>query len=205
VLYEQFAEVVPYARQVLRLLAPDQQQLRQTVTAQLGYALVWTGELAEAEATVSAMLKSLGDDAQPSGLHVLVWLLLGIVRFTQGRLRAAEDYFRQALDRITYNGQVLPSTTSTITLLELSRCAYERNNLAQAAAYAQRALALAQTIANPLYLAHSQAMCGLIAHSGGERGGLAQVQQALRQLQETPMNTSNNLFDLLSNERAIHR
>lgn len=181
-LAQQYTATVAHARQALLLLAPAQQQLRQTVTVQLGYALLWTGDLAGAEATVNTLLTTLGHEPQPSAVHVLNRLLLGVIRFTQGRLTEAENAFQQALDSVSYNGQLLPSTTSTLALLELSRCAYERNNLAAAAAYAQRSRLLAEAIASPLFMAHSQAMGGVIAHARGAGDGLGQCRQALQQL-----------------------
>lgn len=107
----------------------------------LGMAQLWSGQLAQAEATLGAVARALVTDPEPNALRsVHVEGALGVIAAIQGRLRDAESHGREALRIAEESGWLyLPQAARghlALAMVQLSRseCAPCRETLDRAGA-----------------------------------------------------------------------
>ncbi|HEX3002679.1 MAG TPA: LuxR C-terminal-related transcriptional regulator [Angustibacter sp.] len=127
---ERQVAVAPVALSQLAVLGsaavPALAAYRTAARSVLGMAQLWSGQLAQAEATLGAVARALAADPEPNALRsVHIHGALGVIAAIQGRLRDAEERGREALRTAEDSGWLyLPQAARghlALAMVQLSR------------------------------------------------------------------------------------
>lgn len=133
---------IPYGRQAVALLPPGRGSLRADVALDLGFAHLALGELTSA---VEAFEEAIASGRATGNLRATLYATryLGVVRVLEGRLRAAEVIYEEAVAIVTAEHDPPPPALGAV-LVGLAELRYERNDLTGARRYLTEAIALGQ-------------------------------------------------------------
>lgn len=130
----------------------------------LGYCQERTGQLPEAQATLTASLALLHTHPR---WEAFAQKHLGSVAYAQGLHEQAAEHFHTAL-ALYEEVAFAPGISSTLT--HLAHLQVATGEIVQSEAFAQRSLALAQEMGNPRDAAIALAVLGQLAERGGDYG-----------------------------------
>lgn len=167
--HQQHPRAIAYAQSALADLPPERLNLRAAVAAGLGFAYFTAGQLASAQQVIVSAL----DDLPPDGPALVIprtalLSTLGMMRAAQGRLNEAIQLQRQALAVVDRAGRRLPLASTVMATHELGRLLLEQNQLDEAEATLQDALAASEPFGNRSQAAFVVRLLAQLAQARGD-------------------------------------
>jgi LuxR family maltose regulon positive regulatory protein len=169
------------SRRATELLTEDNQFLRCIIAASQGFAHRSRGDVAaagQAFAEVAALARSVG----ATYVALLAYKHLAELRMVQGRLRAAADVCRQALDLVAERGQRLPA--SSAAHVGMGRLLREWNELETATRHLEKGIALGERGGNVEIVLDGYIALARTRQASGDRAGADDTLESARRLAE---------------------
>ena len=185
-----------FASQALAELCDDERLMTYVTRAAVAVTDWLRGRLTEAERTLARSIAAWADNPQ---VTVRGRYILGLVQRAQGRLDAAVETCRQALE-ITAPPRQAPAPIAGAAHVGLGEVAYQRDDLDTALRHLTEGIALSRRSAYPHPLATGLATLAWIRQATGDpAGALAAIGEAL---QVVPSTAVTGLFNPVPAQRA---